>query len=326
MAMLMPMVAALGADGDEAWQKRLLSVPEHRRACIARISTYSRGGFLAVGARRRACTSGARRTRCGRRWRRSLAIAIVLPALPPAFWDRMSHDHRRTDDERDASQLGRLHFWQVAIAMANDHPLLGVGHAATSRTTTSTTRPAASSTATRAVHSAWFGVLAELGYPGLLLFVVDHRAVVPRVPPRPRHGRARRDPRPARRRTRSASKSSLVAFVVGGSFVSFQYCEMLWHFFALTIALESVAVTEAAANRARVKVIAAPPPAATQARSRLRLGIGPIMPNVSVIIPAYNAEPFIAADRSIGAATDLSGRRGDRRRRRLDRWHRGMPR
>jgi hypothetical protein len=40
--------------------------------------------------------------------------------------------------------------------------------------------------------------------------------------------------------------------MVGGSFVSFQYCEMLWHYFALTIALERVAVAEAALNRARV--------------------------------------------------------------------------
>ena len=39
---------------------------------------------------------------------------------------------------------------------------------------------------------------------------------------------------------------------------------MLWHFFALTIALESVAVAEAAVNRARVKVIETPPQVAKQ--------------------------------------------------------------
>ena len=47
-----------------------------------------------------------------------------------------------------------------------------------------------------------------------------------------------------------AFETSLVAFMVGGSFVSFQYCEMLWHYFALTIVLERVAVREMAAQRA----------------------------------------------------------------------------
>ena len=50
-----------------------------------------------------------------------------------------------------------------------------------------------------------------------------------------------------------AFEAAIAAFVVGGSFVSFQYCEMLWHYFALTIALERVAVAEAAAHRVRVE-------------------------------------------------------------------------
>jgi hypothetical protein len=53
----------------------------------------------------------------------------------------------------------------------------------------------------------------------------------------------------------AAMETSLVAFIVGGSFVSFQYIEMLWHFFALTVALERVAVAEAAANRARAEQV-----------------------------------------------------------------------
>ena len=54
-------------------------------------------------------------------------------------------------------------------------------------------------------------------------------------------------------------ESALVAFAVGGSFVSFQYNEMLWHFFALTMALEHVAVTQAAEARRRVAAEATPP-------------------------------------------------------------------
>jgi hypothetical protein len=54
--------------------------------------------------------------------------------------------------------------------------------------------------------------------------------------------------------------------MVGGSFVSFQYCEMLWHYFALTIALERVAVREMAAQRelqsAQAEAALVPAPAA----------------------------------------------------------------
>ena len=50
-----------------------------------------------------------------------------------------------------------------------------------------------------------------------------------------------------------AFEASLVAFIVGGSFVSFQYCEMLWHYLALTIALERIALAEAANNRAKAR-------------------------------------------------------------------------
>ena len=113
----------------------------------------------------------------------------------------------------------------------------------------------------RAVHSAWFGVLAELGYPGLILFIAIILSSL---------YTCRRVRKAAARGLVPASigpyaialESSLVAFIVGGSFVSFHYCEMLWHFFALTIALERVAVTEAATE----KVGAARPPVAPAAR------------------------------------------------------------
>jgi hypothetical protein len=48
-----------------------------------------------------------------------------------------------------------------------------------------------------------------------------------------------------------ALESGLIAFIVGGSFVSFQYSEMLWHYFGLTMALERVAVRAEAEARAK---------------------------------------------------------------------------
>jgi probable O-glycosylation ligase (exosortase A-associated) len=260
MAMLLPLVGALAATST-GWQKRafqFLSVGVLYRA----ISTYSRGGFLSIG------TVGALWF-----WRSpnklrtlgavAVATALILPALPQPFWDRMS-TIVVPSEERDESQQGRLHFWQVAIAMANDRPFLGVGHSAYERAYNTYDWTNGQFLTNRAVHSAWFGVLAETGYPGLLLFVAIVFTSL----------RSCRRVRLAAKRGEIpgplgpyavAFESALLAFMVGGSFVSFQYCEMLWHYFALTIALERVAVAEAALNRARV---AEPQPQPTPAGDR----------------------------------------------------------
>jgi probable O-glycosylation ligase (exosortase A-associated) len=260
MAMLLPLVGALAATST-GWQKRafqFLSVGVLYRA----ISTYSRGGFLSIG------TVGALWFLRSPNKLRTLgavavATALILPALPQPFWDRMS-TIVVPSEERDESQQGRLHFWQVAIAMANDRPFLGVGHSAYERAYNTYDWTNGQFLTNRAVHSAWFGVLAETGYPGLLLFVAIVFTSL----------RSCRRVRLAAKRGEIpgplgpyavAFESALLAFMVGGSFVSFQYCEMLWHYFALTIALERVAVAEAALNRARV---AEPQPQPTPAGDR----------------------------------------------------------
>jgi putative inorganic carbon (HCO3(-)) transporter len=246
MAMLIPIIGAL-ATTSTGWQKRafqFLNVGVMYRA----LSTYSRGGFLSIGA-----VSAIWFWRSPHKLKTLCAVviaaALILPVLPQQFWDRMSTIDAPAD-ARDNSQQGRLHFWQVAVAMANDWPLNGVGHSGYQHAYNQYDWTEGRFSTDRAVHSAWFGVLAELGYPGLVLFVLIVFNAM----------RACRRVRLAAKRGEIDEplgayavgfESALVAFIVGGSFVSFQYCEMLWHFFALSIALERVAVAEAAANRVR---------------------------------------------------------------------------
>ncbi len=123
MAMLIPIIGVLATTAT-GWQKRafqFVNVGVIYRA----ISTYSRGGFLSIGA-----VGAVWFWRSPHKFKTLaavvLAAAVILPVLPQPFWDRMS-TITASGEERDASQQGRLHFWQVAFAMANDRPLLGVG-------------------------------------------------------------------------------------------------------------------------------------------------------------------------------------------------------
>ena len=248
MSMLLPMVGALGATAS-GWQRRafqFLSIGVLYRA----ISTYSRGGLLAVSS-----VGALYLWRSPNKLRTiiafAVAVALILPVLPQQYWDRMS-TITASGEERDDSQTGRLHFWQVAVAMANDRPLVGVGHRGYEPNYNHYDSLAGLHGTNRAVHSAWFGILSEGGYPGLGLFLAIFTSSV---------WACRRIRRMARKgeiteslgRYAIAMESALVAFAVGGSFVSFQYNEMLWHFFALTMALEHVAVTQAAEARRRVE-------------------------------------------------------------------------
>ncbi len=253
IAMLVPVAGALATTAT-GWQKRgfqFLNIGLIYRV----VSTYSRGGFLSIG------TVGAIWFwRSPNKFKTLVAVAIaatlILPVLPQQFWDRMS-TITAPADERDDSQQGRLHFWEVAVTMANDRPLTGVGHSgympAYNRYDSSEGRFGTG----RAVHSAWFGVLAELGYPGLLLFILIIVGSL-RSCRRVRLAARRGEITPALGAYAVGFETSLVAFMVGGSFVSFHYCEMLWHYFALTIALERVAVREMAAHRALQQAAPAP--------------------------------------------------------------------
>ncbi|MEH6449556.1 MAG: O-antigen ligase family protein [Oleispira sp.] len=70
----------------------------------------------------------------------------------------------------DASAQGRLYAWQAAFKMANTHPFSGVG--IDNFTSNYFFYSPHWDGMNHAVHSTWFGVLAETGYVGLFVFLV----------------------------------------------------------------------------------------------------------------------------------------------------------
>lgn len=237
MLMLAPLLLTLAATASsryEALAHRFLFVGVLYRA----LSTYSRGTFVAaifvaivywLRSRRKILLL------CS-------AVAIVTPLLllfQDAYWVRMASIQAPMETEDDSIH-GRLHFWNVGIDMGNDNPWLGCGFNAFQecydRYDTSHGRYGER----RAVHSSWFGVFAEQGYPGIVLYVGILLSALLACRRVRRLSRAA-DPPLELLQYANSLEASLWAFIVGGSFLSFQYNEMAWHIVGLTIALGRIA-------------------------------------------------------------------------------------
>lgn len=266
MLMIVPILIALARTASgrpERWLHYFLAVGVLYRA----VATYSRGGFLAAAAlalmyalrsphRARALAGGA------------LAGVLILSVMPSEFWARMSTITVEEGAPRDGSAIGRLHFWSVSLQMTEARPFTGVGLQAFNEAYPTYDTSGGAYGRKRSVHSAWLGILSELGVPGFALFVGTIGLALAAC------GRARRLAKkgvlpPAYGHYGVALEAALVAFAVGGTFVIFQYVELLWHTIALSIALHYLTQEELAAHPAAAPVAAVKAPALPS-----RVGLG----------------------------------------------------
>jgi probable O-glycosylation ligase (exosortase A-associated) len=249
--MLAPILGALAQTAEAFWEKSL-----HRFLAVGVIlrglTTYSRGGFLAAGA-----VSLVYILQSRHRFRTLVVVALLgvatLSTMPARFWDRME-TITASDEERDQSQLGRLYFWHTAVEMAGDHPFVGVGFNAFRKAYNSYDESGHAYGFNRAVHSTWFGVLSEMGIPGLLLFL----CVLLHAMANCRAARLRAIGDPSREisfELAKAVRASFVVFVVAGSFLNAQYNEMFWHFVCLAAALRWAERDAPAAEPATVPAV-----------------------------------------------------------------------
>ena len=167
--MLVPIIVAVAQTATRRWERfayYFMAIGVFMRG----FTTYSRGGFISAGVLALFVIG-----RAERKFRATAGIAIVAglvwTVMPPEYWNRMN-TITASDENRDDSAAGRLHFWGVAVKMAKAKPLTGVGPSSFSPSY-ATYDPGGEFGENRQTHSTWFGVLAELGWPGLILFVAN---------------------------------------------------------------------------------------------------------------------------------------------------------
>jgi putative inorganic carbon (hco3(-)) transporter len=147
------------------WINKILGVVGTALIIWAIVCTQSRGGFLGIVA-----TFGV----VGLRVVRSKGLFIMVGCVMAlALFVGMGISKRASggaaEQGIDESAMGRIYAWQAAWKMAATHPLNGVG--LDNFTGNYYFYSPHWDGTNHAVHSTWFNVLAETGFPGLIAFV-----------------------------------------------------------------------------------------------------------------------------------------------------------
>jgi putative inorganic carbon (HCO3(-)) transporter len=191
----------------------------------------SRGGFIALAAV--ALFVVFRFSAIPLAWRVSataLVAIVLMAAASDQYWEQMS-TITSDADYNHTSESGRLQIWERGIGYMVSNPVLGVGPG-NFQAAEGTLSPLAErqqygiGVRWNAPHNSFVQIGAELGFPGLALYI----AIIVSAFRALRHGG---DIAPA-------LTGALLGFVVGSFFLSLAYSEMLYTLVALAVGLQKV--------------------------------------------------------------------------------------
>ncbi|MCV2886040.1 putative O-glycosylation ligase, exosortase A system-associated [Aestuariibacter sp. AA17] len=164
LLMTIPLLFFMFMQASNKWIKRAL-ILSILLCFISVVASYSRGAFLAL-----IVTSFFLWTKSKYKLPlAALGMVLCLSAIPfiPSHWyERM--DTIKTYEE-DASAMGRINSWWLAFNVANDR-ITGGGFGHWGPTSFALYAP--NPLAIHDAHSIYFEVLGEMGYPGLIMFLM----------------------------------------------------------------------------------------------------------------------------------------------------------
>lgn len=167
-----------------------------------------------------------------------LVSVLIVATAPPQFFERME-TMTKTGDEMEGSAQGRILAWTSAVRMAADHPLLGVGVGHFPVKYGAEYRPEGygqNEIPWQTAHSSYFLVLGELGIPGIIFLIGIIASNLLAGEWTLREMKIRLTERDVNNRNLLiALNASLVAFAVGGAFLSAAYYP---HIYLLAALLE----------------------------------------------------------------------------------------
>jgi O-antigen ligase len=156
----------------------------------------------------------------------ALLIGLVFYYAPPQYFERMD-TLKLAGEDRDGSAQGRMLTWEAGMSMAADHPFLGVGAGHFPVKYGVEYRPKGippTAIPWQTAHSIYFLVLGELGVPGILFLLA--MLLVNFFSAERLLGAIKRNSTPESStylHLITSLNASLIAFAVGGAFLSALY-------------------------------------------------------------------------------------------------------
>jgi len=198
------------------------------------IVTASRGGFIGLMAMAAFLVFRSRRP-----WRNGLVLAVplavalaILAAVPQSPVDRLLHP---TASDATSANI-RLQLWHAGLDMVHQHPVTGIGLGNFKPSVAKFLPPNAD--IENIAHNTYMENLAEMGVPGLLLFLAVFGAAFVSLERTRR--RARRVQADFIAQTANSLQAGLFGFAFAIFFLSAEFLKLFWFCIFLGAALPQV--------------------------------------------------------------------------------------
>ncbi|NOQ64662.1 MAG: putative O-glycosylation ligase, exosortase A system-associated [Methyloprofundus sp.] len=233
--MVLPFMFYLRTQVAKPWQKHLMLLAAFFMG-VSAIGSQSRGAFLAISIiglyywlqSNKKILSGL-----------LIVIFVILLAsfLPEAWYERMS---TISSYDQDASAMGRVTAWILAFNVAN-HNIFGGGLDMWSRQTYFLYLEGYNGSHEAYVaHSIYFSILGELGWIGLALFLLIFFISWRQCSGLIKQYRSSVDNQWISDLAKML-RVGLLAYLVGGAFLSLSYFDLPWHLVASIVILKEIA-------------------------------------------------------------------------------------
>ncbi|QYU67082.1 putative O-glycosylation ligase, exosortase A system-associated [Leptolyngbya sp. 15MV] len=211
---------------------------------LAVLGTHSRGGLLALAALTLVLWWRSK----GKIISGAVLCVVVAGAITfmPANWEERMGTIRTY--EQDSSATDRLELWGISWKLAMSRPLVGTGFTGPYQQSVVDTVQIGGNA--RAVHSIWFAVLGEHGFPTFFVWLALTGAGVFYAMRLVRLTRGKPELSWANDLGRMA-QVSVVAYVVGGTFLSLSYWDFYWTLLVVVAAAHAIVVKELAGQGER---------------------------------------------------------------------------
>ena len=232
LLMILPFAYFLLQQYENKWIKRALILSmmlivasvlgSHSRGAL--LALIASGGFLWLKSKSKLALGGVI----------IIGILAAVPFMPEQWFERMETIQTY---EQDTSAMGRINAWTVAVNIANDRVTAGgFGHWGSATFALYAPFPEDVHDA----HSIYFEVLGELGYPGLLIFLLILYNIWFGAKKNVKKSIAINNSEPESNvlwveQLNRMLQVSLIAYMSGGAFLGLAYWDLPYHILALVI-------------------------------------------------------------------------------------------